>query len=71
MRRTKYGSDSISGYQSFREGKVDDSYIRRSAIQNRIPYMTTIAAANATAIGIEAVRANADKEPKSLQEYHK
>ncbi len=54
-----------------REGKVDDSYIRRSAIQNRIPYMTTIAAANATAIGIEAVRANADKEPKSLQEYHK
>ena len=50
---------------------MDDSYIRRSAIQNRIPYMTTIAAANATAIGIEAVRANADKEPKSLQEYHK
>ena len=54
-----------------REGKVDDSYIRRSAIQNRIPYMTTIAAAHATAVGIEAVRSNPDKEPKSLQEYHK
>ena len=50
---------------------MDDSYIRRSAIQNRIPYMTTIAAAHATAVGIEAIRSNPDKEPKSLQEYHK
>ena len=31
--------------------------------------MTTIAAAHATAVGIEAVRSNPDKEPKSLQEY--
>ena len=53
-----------------REGKTDDSYIRTMAIQNHIPYMTTIAAANATAIGIEAVRKNDSMTLKSLQEYH-
>ena len=53
-----------------RESREDDSYIRTMAIQNRIPYMTTIAAANATAIGIEAVLNNRHAELKSLQEYH-
>ena len=53
-----------------RESREDDSYIRTMAIQNRIPYMTTIAAANATAIGIEAVLKNHHMELKSLQEYH-
>ncbi len=53
-----------------REGKSSDSYIRMMAIQNKIPYMTTIAAANASVKGIQAVRANADSMPKSLQEYH-
>ena len=53
-----------------REGKTDDSYIRTMAIQNQIPYMTTIAAANATVIGIEAVLNKKGSELKSLQEYH-
>ena len=53
-----------------REGKTDDSYIRTMAIQNQIPYMTTIAAANATAIGIEAVLSHKNTSLKSLQEYH-
>ena len=50
--------------------KIDDSYIRMMAIQYRIPYMTTIAAANASAIGIEAVLSHPEQEPVSLQEYH-
>ena len=54
-----------------REGKTSDSYIRRMAIQNKIPYMTTIAAANASVQGIKAIREHADTTPKSLQEYHK
>lgn len=53
-----------------REGKTSDSYIRMMAIQNKIPYMTTIAAANASVQGIRAVRENADAKPRSLQEYH-
>ena len=53
-----------------REGKTSDSYIRMMAIQNKIPYMTTIAAANASVQGIRAVLHNTDTKPKSLQEYH-
>ncbi len=51
-----------------RESKYDDSYIRMMAIQNKIPYVTTLAAAKASLTGIEAV----SKEviiPKALQEY--
>jgi carbamoyl-phosphate synthase large subunit len=51
-----------------REGKHDDSYIRMMAIQNKIPYVTTLAAAKASLIGIEAVSKEAT-EPKCLQEY--
>ncbi|MCQ2378447.1 MAG: carbamoyl-phosphate synthase large subunit [Victivallaceae bacterium] len=51
-----------------RASKIDDSYIRMLAIQYKIPYMTTIAAANATAAGIrEACHGTAVL--KSLQEY--
>ena len=53
-----------------REGKTSDSYIRMMATQHKIPYMTTIAAANATVKGIQAVLHNKDASPKSLQEYH-
>lgn len=53
-----------------RSSKKDDSYIRRTAIQLRIPYMTTIAAADASSIGIETMLKHPDLEPKSLQEYH-
>ncbi len=48
----------------------DDSYLRKSAIKNRIPYITTIAAAKAAAEGIAQVKANGDGEVKSLQEWH-
>jgi carbamoyl-phosphate synthase large subunit len=55
-----------------RRGQHDDSYIRKSAIKNRVPYITTIAAAMASAKGIAAYRENnfAQTKLKSLQEYH-
>ncbi|MBR4885067.1 MAG: carbamoyl-phosphate synthase large subunit [Lentisphaeria bacterium] len=48
----------------------DDSFIRMMAIQYHIPYMTTIAGANASAIGIEAILNHPEQQPESLQEYH-
>ena len=48
--------------------KIDDSNIRMQAIQYKIPYMTTIAAAKATVAGIREAKAG-DAELKSLQEY--
>jgi len=53
-----------------RYGKRDDSYIRMMAIQHKIPYITTMAAAKASVEGIEEIRKGAG-EPSSLQEYHK
>jgi carbamoyl-phosphate synthase large subunit len=53
-----------------RSSKYDDSYIRRMAIQHKIPYITTIAAAGASIEGIEAARKSTDL-PKSLQDYYK
>jgi len=52
-----------------RFSKYDDSYIRMMAIQQKVPYVTTIAAAQASVEGIEAVRKQTGS-PKSLQEYH-
>lgn len=49
----------------------DDSYLRKAAIKAKIPYMTTIAAARATAKGILYVQQNGNGEVKSLQEIHK
>jgi carbamoyl-phosphate synthase large subunit len=49
--------------------KYDDSYIRKAAIKYKIPYITTIAAAIASAKGIEAIQKGKCKV-KSLQEYH-
>ncbi len=51
---------------------TDDSYIRKSAIRNKIPYITTMTAALASARGIAAVlSSDAAQHPlKSLQEYH-
>jgi carbamoyl-phosphate synthase large subunit len=51
-------------------GKVDDSYIRKMAIQHKIPYITTMAAAKASVDAIEAMR-NKEIVPKALQDYHK
>ncbi len=51
-----------------RLGKIDDSCIRMMAIQYKIPYMTTIAAAKATAAGIKEAL-HGESPLKSLQEY--
>ena len=48
----------------------DDSYLRKSAIKKKIPYMTTIAAARATAKGIHYVKEHGNGEVKSLQQLH-
>ena len=48
----------------------DDSYLRKAAIKAKIPYMTTIAAARATASGIRYVQEHGDSEVKSLQALH-
>jgi carbamoyl-phosphate synthase large subunit len=53
-----------------RLGKHDDSYIRKSAIQYKVPYITTLSAALAAAKGIRAVR-KGHGTAKSLQDYHK
>jgi len=52
-----------------KESKYDDSYIRMMAIQRKIPYVTSMAAAEASVMGIEAVK-NEKQVPKALQEYH-
>ena len=54
------GKDSMS----------DDSYLRKAAIKAKVPYITTIAAASATAAGIHYVKTNPASEVKSLQELH-
>lgn len=48
----------------------DDSYLRKAAIKGKIPYMTTIAAAKATARGIQSVREHGNGDVISLQELH-
>ncbi|MBR6697553.1 MAG: carbamoyl-phosphate synthase large subunit [Lachnospiraceae bacterium] len=48
----------------------DDSYIRKAAIKGKIPYMTTMAAAKATAEGIRTVLKDGELGVKSLQEIH-
>ena len=52
------------------ESAQDDSYIRKAAIKAHVPYMTTMAAAKATALGIAEVKKNGASGVRSLQEYH-
>ncbi|MFH1868734.1 MAG: carbamoyl-phosphate synthase large subunit [Candidatus Omnitrophota bacterium] len=53
-----------------RDSKYDDSYIRKMAIQYKIPYITTMAAARAAVEGIKAAL-SAKIVPKALQDYYK
>lgn len=55
-----------------KRSQYDDSYIRRAAIKYKVPYITTMAAALASARGIAAYKENNLQEAglKSLQEYH-
>ena len=53
-----------------KDSKNDDSYLRKAAIKAKVPYMTTIAAAKATAAGIHYVKTHEENEIKSLQTLH-
>ena len=53
-----------------KESTIDDSYIRKNAIRNHIPYMTTMAAAKACITGIKAEKKGEGNPVCSLQEYH-
>ena len=54
-----------------KDSMYDDSYIRKTAIKYKIPYITTTAAAQAAADGIRAyIGSNCNIEVKSLQAYH-
>ncbi len=55
---------------SGKQGQTDDSYIRKTAIKYKIPYITTVPAARASAKGIAAARAGRGGV-RSLQVYHK
>ncbi len=49
--------------------QYDDSYIRKAAIQYKVPYITTLAAASAAAKGIAAYR-RGKAGVRALQSYH-
>ncbi len=53
-----------------KESVHDDSYVRRSAIKAKVPYITTIAAGKAAAEGIHYVKSHPKAEVRSLQEWH-
>ncbi len=53
-----------------RTSKYDDSYIRMMAIQSKVSYITSLAAAQASMEGIEAVK-KSKIEPKALQDYYR
>ena len=48
----------------------DDSYIRKSAVKHKVPYITTMAAAKASAAGIMAVKKNGKIPVDSIQHIH-
>jgi len=52
------------------EKTFDDSYIRKNAIKARVPYITTMAAAKASAEGIATVIRDGEIGVMSLQEIH-
>jgi len=55
-----------------KQGQHDDSYIRKAAIKYKIPYITTLTAALASAKGIKAYKEThlIEDKVKSLQNYH-
>lgn len=53
-----------------KKGATDDSYIRKAAIKNKIPYITTMAAAKATVEAIRSTQRDGKLPVKSLQEFH-
>jgi carbamoyl-phosphate synthase large subunit len=53
-----------------KQSEYDDSYIRKTAIRFKVPYITTTSAALASSLGIKD-RQNGQYQVKSIQEYHK
>lgn len=53
-----------------KKGATDDSYLRKSAIKYRIPYMTTMAAAKASVEAIRSMQSGKELPVKSLQAFH-
>ena len=53
-----------------KESVHDDSYLRKAAIKSRTPYITTVAAARATAEGIRYVKTHKTGEIQSVQKLH-
>ena len=53
-----------------KEALSDDSYLRKAAIKAKVPYMTTMAAAKATADGLLYMKNHPESEVKSIQELH-
>ena len=53
-----------------KDSKLDDSYLRKAAIKAKVPYVTTVAAARASAEGIHYVKTNPSAGVKALQIYH-
>ena len=53
-----------------KDSKLDDSYLRKAAIKAKVPYVTTVAAAKASAEGIHYVKTNPSAGVKALQIYH-
>lgn len=62
--------DLIINSPAGKDSVHDDSYLRKAAIKAKVPYMTTIAAAKATADGIHYVKLHGNGEIKSLQMLH-
>ncbi len=52
------------------ESHENDSYIRKAAIKNHVPYMTTLAAAYVTAMGVKESKTREGSDVRSLQEIH-
>lgn len=53
-----------------KKGAVDDSYIRKAAVKNKIPYITTMAAAKAAVEAVRSAKRDGKLPVKSLQEFH-
>ncbi len=62
--------DLIINSPSGKDSVGDDSYLRKAAIKSKIPYVTTAAAAKATAQGIHYVKTYGQGTLKSLQQLH-
>ncbi|MCR5718998.1 MAG: carbamoyl-phosphate synthase large subunit [Lachnospiraceae bacterium] len=53
-----------------KESINDDSYLRKAAIKAKVPYVTTLAAAKASAEGIHYIKNHTGCGVKSLQAFH-